>query len=228
MMMPPHLTRSQNHLHEPRVCSQMSQGGARPRSRIGSEKGIAVILALTMLLVMSVLATTIAFMSNVDFQSMSSFRRGQEALLAAEHCIQEIRRTFEGIGIEIVFFNVQGGTSFGPSATLDDGSYCRTGTREWTNPDTTPDGGGGIVINSVKPPFVEVPDAVKSLGRPLKDVSLPSGGVGGAALVPVTVVVTGKDANDKDLDDLDDTINTGVEIAVGFETFIPGGASNVY
>jgi hypothetical protein len=59
-------------------------------------------------------------------------------------------------------------------------------------------------------------------------VSLPSGGAGGAALVPASFLVTGKDAKDEDLTDEKTDINTGTEIAIGFETFIPGGASNVY
>jgi hypothetical protein len=41
-------------------------------------------------------------------------------------------------------------------------------------------------------------------------------------------LVTGKDAKDEDLTDEKTDINTGTEIAIGFETFIPGGASNVY
>jgi hypothetical protein len=66
------------------------------------------------------------------------------------------------------------------------------------------------------------------MGRPLKHVSLPSGGVGGAAAVPASFLVTGKDAMDRDKKDTNPDINTGVEIAVGFESFVPGGASNVY
>ncbi len=40
--------------------------------------------------------------------------------------------------------------------------------------------------------------------------------------------VTGKDSRDRDLDDTDDNINTGVEVRVGIETFVPGGGSPVY
>lgn len=192
------------------------------------EKGIAVILALTILLVLSVLATTIAFMSNLDFQTMTSYKRGQEAFLAAERCVQEVRKIFETQGIEVLYFNLQEGESVGPTVTLADGSYCRTGPRNWENTDTTTGEGGEVTINSVKPPFVELPPATKSLGRLIKHVSLPSGGLGGAKLVPVDLIITGKSALDKDLEDLDEKINTGVEIAVGFENFIPGGDSNVY
>jgi len=41
-------------------------------------------------------------------------------------------------------------------------------------------------------------------------------------------LVTGKNAKDKDKKDTNQDINTGVEIAVGFETIVAGGASNVY
>ena len=190
--------------------------------RIHREEGIALILSLIILLVLSTLAMTIAFKSNISFQSMKAQKRGQEAFNAAERCIQEARRMFETVGIEVLFFNLQGGQSSGTSITLPDGSYCRTGARDWFNvidPDTgDPD----------TPPFIEIPEATKSVGRPIKHVSLPSGGLGGAVLVPTTFMVTGKSANDEDIDDTDPDINTGVEISVGFENFIPGGASNVY
>ena len=54
-----------------------------------NESGVAIILALIMLLVMSVLAITVSFSSNTDFKAMSNFKRGQEAFLAAERCIEE-------------------------------------------------------------------------------------------------------------------------------------------
>ena len=49
-----------------------------------------------------------------------------------------------------------------------------------------------------------------------------------AGLIPISYVVTGKDSTDKDKADLNNDINTGTEIATGFEVYIPGGASNVY
>ncbi len=51
---------------------------------------------------------------------------------------------------------------------------------------------------------------------------------GGAGLVPVTFLVTGKDSMDKDPDDANLFVNTGTEVAVGFETFIPGSANQMY
>ena len=46
---------------------------------VKNEKGIAIILALIMLLVMSVMALTVSFMSNRDFKMMAAHKRGQEA-----------------------------------------------------------------------------------------------------------------------------------------------------
>ena len=100
---------------------------------------------------------------------------------------------------------------------LASGAMCRTGPRLWHDPnDTDP------------APLLEIPPPSKASARPVKNVSLASGGVGAAGLIPVTFQVTGKDARDEDLDDDKLFINTGTEIAVGLESFIPGGASNMY
>ncbi len=200
------------------------------------EKGVAIILALIMLLIMSVMALTVSFISNIDFTSMSVFRRGQESFLAAETCVSIGRERLETIGIETLYFLLQDVSSQGiqsPDSPLvivapldpsDDptdspsewkGPMCRAGSRIW-------DGTNGYA------PFVHPPPSAKVTGRPLKNTSLPSGGLGGASLVPNSFIVVGKDSQDKDKDDTDNTINTGIEIAVGFETFIPGGATNVY
>lgn len=186
------------------------------------ESGIAVIIALIMILIMSTLAITISFMSNIDFQLMSNYKQGQEAFLAAEDCVKEARRVFETTGIEALFYQLQvGAESAGielPACPGNSESYCRTGTRNFLRADCT----------EAVPAIVQVPPPTKQMGRPLKHVSLPSGGVGGAAAVPASFLVTGKDAMDKDKVDTNPDINTGVEIAVGFESFVPGGASNVY
>lgn len=192
------------------------------------ENGIAIILALVMLLIMSALAVTISFMSNVDFQTMSNYKQGQEAFLAAERCVEEARKKFETEGVETLYFQIQGGTSVGIESCddpnkdycfspLPNGAYCRTGSRDFNRSSSLG-----------PPPSFPIPPPQKTFGRPIKHVSLPSGGTGGAAAVPTSFLVTGKDARDKDKDDTDPNINTGTEISVGFETFIPGGASNVY
>lgn len=187
-----------------------------------SESGIAVIIALIMILIMSTVAITISFMSNIDFQTMSNYKQGQEAFLAAEDCVAEARKVFETKGIETLFYelqvsNQQEGIAL-PKTPGSGESYCRTGSRNFQcmSPPCDP------------PAIVQQPPPTKQMGRPLKNVSLPSGGVGGAAAVPASFLVTGKDAMDRDKMDTNPDINTGVEIAVGFESFVPGGASNVY
>ncbi len=186
-----------------------------------SESGIAVIIAMIMILIMSTLAITISFMSNIDFQTMSNYKQGQEAFLAAEDCVAEARKVFETVGIESLFYQLQVGAQPEgielPKTPAPGESYCRTGSRNFNraDPDDPAD-------------FIKLPPPTKQMGRPLKHVSLPSGGVGGAAAVPASFLVTGKDAMDRDKKDTNPDINTGVEIAVGFESFVPGGATNVY
>jgi len=201
---------------------------------IKNQNGIAIILALIMLLIMSVMALTISFMSNIDFTSMANYKRGEEAFLAAESCVLEGRKRFETIGVETLYFQLQSAQTsptvdspliireaLFPSDTSSDpddwaGPLCRSGPRIF---DSTTSGPAK---------FIQIPPPSKVTGRPIRDVSLPSGGAGGAALFPVTFTVVGKDSEDKDKADTNDKINTGTEIAVGFETFIPGGATNVY
>lgn len=192
-----------------------------------NEDGVAIVLALIMLLVMSVLATTVSFNSNNDFHAMSNYKRGQEAFLAAEDCVREGRNRFEVIGIEILYFLLQnkGTLVLGEGGAnellvldedLDNGSRCRSGPRTL---DSATEGSGRIV---------EIPPITKTIQRPLKNTSMSTSASGGAGLVPVTFVVTGKDEGDKDIDDVKDTVNTGTEIAAGFETFIPGNANQMY
>ena len=194
--------------------------------KLKNESGIALILALVVLLILSALAITISFMSNVDFQTMSTYKQGQEAFLAAERCIEEARRQFEQVGVETLFFQLQGGVSSGIELKIGENgvdcstepqrcAVCRTGPRNY-------DSSMGPI------PFPELPPPTKTFGRPIKHTSLPSGGIGGAAVVSTTFLVTGKDARDKDKDDTNPDINTGTEISAGLESFIPGGASNVY
>jgi hypothetical protein len=153
---------------------------------------------------------------------MSNYKQGQEAFLAAEQCVQEARKVFETTGIEVLFYQIligapQNGLEM-PQTPTNGEAYCRTGSRNFERTDPTDPPG----------PIVELPEPTKQMGRPLKHVSLPSGGVGGASAVPASFLVTGKDAMDRDKKDTNPDINTGVEIAVGFETFVPGGATNVY
>lgn len=191
------------------------------------QDGVAIIMALIMLLVMSVLATTVSFNSNNDFHAMSNYKRGQEAFLAAEDCIREGRNRFEIVGIEVLYFLLQnkdtvilgqGGADelLVLNEELDNGARCRSGKRTL---DSATEGSGQII---------EIPPITKTIQRPLKNTSMSTSASGGAGLVPVTFVVTGKDEDDKDLTDVKDTINTGTEVAAGFETFIPGNANQMY
>lgn len=187
-----------------------------------SESGIAVVIAMIMILIMSTLAITISFMSNIDFQTMSNYKQGQEAFLAAENCVAEARRIFETTGIQILFTQLQfGGVQTGveiPQTPTKSEAYCRTGSRNFqrTNPTDPPAA------------IVQAPDPTKKTGRPLKHTMIPSGFVGGVEAVPVSFLVTGKDAMDRDKKDTNPDINTGVEIAVGFESFCQGCGTNVY
>jgi hypothetical protein len=189
--------------------------GDSKMKNLKKDNGIALILALIMLLILSILAISVSFTSNVDFQMMSNYKQGQEAFLAAERCIEEVRKQFETTGIETLYFQLQGGTPIGIELTLPNGSICRTGPRDYDS--------------SLGPiPFIVLPPPQKTFGRPIKHTSLPSGGIGGAAIVSTSFMVTGKDARDQDKNDTNANLNTGTEISAGFESIIPGGASNVY
>ncbi len=205
---------------------QITAKRAKKKGLYKNESGVAIMIALIMLLVMSVLAITVSFSSNMDFKAMSNFKRGQEAFLAAERCIQEGRNRFEVIGIEVLFFLLQNKETVGLSQggagellllneDIDNGATCRSGYRDLDSADGPAE-------------LIEIPPITKTIQRPLKNTSMSSSASGGAGLVPVTFVVTGKDARDKDKDDTNDSINTGTEIAVGFETFIPGNANQMY
>ncbi len=205
---------------------------------IQKQDGIAVILALIMLLVMSIMALTITFNSNVEFQAMTNYKSGQQSFLAAERCVQWVREQLEITGVELLFFELQNNNL--PGARLMVGTncdadaaecaVCRTGQREYQNPTPGSISNGECFDNNSEDtvPFLEIPPPSKTVGRPLKHTSLPSGGAGGASMVGVDFVVTGKDIEDEDKCDISPDLNTGTEIAGGFETFVPGGASNVY
>lgn len=201
---------------------------------IKDEGGVALILALIMLLVMSVIATTVSFNSNNDFQAMSNYKRGQEAFLAAERCVQLGRNRFEVVGIEVLYFLLQnkdtaslasGGANLlyldedvgdcGTDQNPLSCARCRSGPRVL---DGSQDNGR----------LIEIPPITKTIQRPLKNTSMSTSASGGAGLVPVTFLVTGKDSMDKDPDDAKLSVNTGTEVAVGFETFIPGNANQMY
>ncbi len=208
------------------------------KANLSGESGIALIIALIMLLVMSIMAISVSFLSNTDFQTMSNFKRGQEAFLAGETCVQETRRRISEEGLALLLFKQSAQQASNPlvepleidlAENNSDlavqresngdfiGAFCRSGTRLMD----------GTVVAS-KDPIFAFPDNVKSIERVLRNTSLPDSGAGGAKAIPVTFTVMGKDSQDRDKSDSDSEINTGTQIAVGVETFTGGGASNVY
>jgi hypothetical protein len=206
------------------IIMDISHTNVQNNKKFEKEQGIAVMLALLILLVLSAMAVSISFISNIDFQTMSNFKRGQEAFLAAERCVMEAKKTFEITGIGELAFKNQFGIDQTLSVTLDNGATCRSGSRTF---DADVDNDGNIDSN-VYAGFVQFPEGAKSLGRPIKGTSLPSGFSSGITVVPFAFRVVGKDLKDEDPTDIKDDINTGVEIAVGIENFTIGAGSNVY
>lgn len=205
-----------------------------PRDNFSDESGIALIIALVMLLVMSVMAISVSFVSNTEFQMMSNFKRGQEAFLAGETCIEQTIRTISEQGIALLLFkqSAQSSSSLlvepldinlatnNTNLITDSegiGATCRSGTRIMD----------GTVVQS-KDPMFTLPTNAKSISRIVRNTALPDSGTGGVKAIPITFTVMGKDSQDKDKDDSDIELNTGTQIAVGVEVFTGGGASNVY
>jgi hypothetical protein len=183
-----------------------------------NENGVALILALIMLLVMSVLATTVSFNSNNDFHAMSNYKQSQEAFLAAERCIQEGRRRIEIFGVGFLYLlqqnslgSVQGSDNLLVlDEELESGARCRSGRRTF-------DGSNG------PGEFIRIPPPTKAFQRPVKGTSF-----SGASFTPVLFFVMGKDSRDKDKDDASGAINTGTEIQAGIEGFVQGDLSSFY
>ena len=180
-----------------------------------NERGVALIIAIILVLVMSAIASTISFISNNDFLSMSHYKREREAFLAAESCISEARSLLETqlagtmpegyrsfINNDAVFVR----KSMRPEDNLlpvEDwiGSMCRFGHRKsasdhslFTNPSNF------LIANESK-----------SCAR-INDFS-----VNEFCLNTQSIIVTGKDGTDKDKEDKYPGINTGIEIIAGFE-----------
>jgi Tfp pilus assembly protein PilX len=174
---------------------------------ISDESGIAVIIALVMLLVMSIMAISVSFLSNTDFQTMSNFKRGQEAFLAGETCVQETRRRIAEEGLALLLFK----------------QSAQSATNILVDPLDIE-----LSDSNDKDPIFTIPENVKSIERIIRNTSLPDSGTGGAKAIPIVFSVMGKDSQDTDKTDEDPEVNTGTQLAVGIETFTGGGASNVY
>ena len=209
------------------------------------ESGIALIIAIILILVMTTLASTISFLSNNDFYSMSNYKRGQEAFLAAESCVIEVRKTLENTNPAVFYELIRSGIDPGavevelgrnlfiqkpisPHDSRNDqqgnaadpatwnGPVCRTGSRALSSAEIR------------KPKNFLITNETKS-SRHLKNYS-----IGHFNLTPMSVIVTGKDSMDKDKSDSNEEtagnppINTGIEIISGFEVLTLGGKGNEY
>lgn len=175
------------------------------------EVGIAAIIALAMLLVLSVLAISISFVSNTDYKTMANFKRGEEAFLAGEVCVQEVRRLIEAEGLQILLFKQQNSVFDPIELTLDNGATCRLGPRDLDDDETDFD----------DQKVFDIPEA-KTTGRVMRNTQL--GGQTSITALPIVFTVTGKDSQDLDIADADENINTGTVIAVGLEAI--GGFSS--
>lgn len=198
---------------------------------IKNERGVALIIAIILVLVMSTLATTISFLSNNNFYSMSQYKRGHEAFLAAESCAVEIRKNIEKIQpskfLELIRSDIDTSLSeseFGDNIFVNKpinlsvdnpdlspstwhGPMCRVGSRHLTSEQ----------INELKNFFI--PREFKGT-RHLKET-----GVGIQTAIPLTFILTGKDSLDKDKEDSNNNINTGIEILIGYEAIATGGSN---
>src|SRR3972149_10755402 len=124
--------------------------GGSDMKNVEREDGIALIIALIMLLTMTMLAISISLTSNIDFQTMSNYKQGQEAFLAAERCVEEAKTQFETVGIVPLFLLLQGEVATGIQVDLPNGARCRTGPRDYDVSD------GPI-------PFPEIPPPTKAM-----------------------------------------------------------------
>jgi len=200
-----------------------------------NEDGIAIILAMIMLLVMSVMALSVSFVSNTNFRMMGVHKNGQEAFLASETCVMEAKQRLEQIGAAPLFLKLQSATLNPDPTTIStlnaivilknldskdngkdvedwEGPLCRSGPRIWDSATQGP----GLFIN--------IPEATKTNGRPVADESV--GQATTAIIVPFNVM--GKASNDEDKNDTEETINTGTELGIGIEVFVVGATDPIY
>ena len=196
---------------------------------MNEEKGIAIVMALILLLTMSVMGLTVSFLSNIDFKLVSNYKSGQESLIAAESCVIEGRRRIEKIGAEKLFFELQNSASSSsiPSDFLFIMSLKKessTDPKDWLGPMCR----SGPKMANGPLRFINDISQAKSYARAPKNTSLVSGGASSGALFPMSYVITGKSSVDRDKGDSDNKINTGTEIVVGFEVYLPTGGTNTY
>ena len=168
---------------------------------IQNEKGVALIMAIIIILAMSIMASAISFISNNDYISSVTYEDGQEAFLASESCVMELKKRFEEDDFAIFDPTTVSSAASkflgSPSGNENTRPYCRTGDRK--NDNTT-------VIEDVA-------------GSHEKNV--PGYSDGHFFAKQYRAIVTGKGSRDRDKEDTDPKINTGIEILYGFEVIIP-------
>jgi len=183
------------------------------RDNYSDQSGIAIVIALVMLLVMSIMAISISFLSNTDFQTMSNFKRGQEAFLAAESCVQETRRQISEEGLAFLLFkqSAQDTDAFlvnpldidlasSNTNLIKDsngiGATCRSGNRIMEGVK----GDGTVVSSKDRDLIFTFPEGAnaKSASRDLRGFSKDEGSPAGAKATTLIFTVIGKDSQDKD------------------------------
>jgi hypothetical protein len=203
------------------------------------ESGIALIIAIILILIMTTLGSTISFLSNNDFYSMSNYKSGQEAFLASESCVIEIRKILENVepaeilelkrsddvnpenleselGSKLFIqspispFDVTTNGSINPDPATWEGPLCRTGSRAL----------GSAQIK--KPSNYLITKDYKGSRH------VTNNSIGMIDMTPISIIVTGKDSFDGDKTDENEHINTGIEIVVGFEVLSPGAGDSSY
>ncbi len=209
------------------------------------QSGVALIIAIILVLVMTTIATSISFISNNNFLSMSNYKSAQEAFFATESCVIEVRNILENTNPAIFYELVRSGIDadllteelgrdvfvLKPVSNIDK----PPGTQEFGDPDTWQGpvcrtGSRALNSNEIKQPenFL-ITNETKS-SRHVKNFS-----IGEFDVTPISIIVTGKSSLDQDKadrkeenSDRDDDINTGIEIISGFEVITLGGGGNKY
>jgi len=198
---------------------------SKHKSILHNESGVALIIAIIMILVMSALASAISFVSNNDFVSMANYKKGQEAFLAAESCATGTRDIIENEGPGILFEGLRSEINDQlfvrmPIRSAVDTSIIGTDVSKWKNPMCRT--GHRFLLNSndfKNPRNFLITNRKKAQGN-VKHFS-----IGEFNLHEVSFVVTGKDSSDEDKADTKSDINTGIEIITGVEIKTLGGTN---
>jgi len=209
------------------------------------EKGVALIIAIILILVTTTIATSISFISNNSFLSMSNYKSGQEAFFATESCVIEVRNILENTNPAVFYELVRSGINADlieqelgrnifvqkPVSNIDK----PTGVEDFGDPETwlgpaCRTGSRALNSEQIKQPENFLITNESKSSRHVKNFS-----IGEFDVTPISIIVTGKSSLDQDKadrreenEDRDDDINTGIEIISGFEVLTLGGGGNRY